>query len=266
MADFIRVSKRFRGKAVFHVSSDPDILHTLDPGGAPVEELPRIYVVRGGEPKNTPRFCGEMDFESLLRWVTEKHEATLQELNESNAQTLLNGENGKLVLLGLLEPQTNLGKELIADLSRAAHEIAKQTDKTPRVVVAFLDIAKYPDHARRLYNHSPGAGPKIVVADPSNDRYFEDHLDGTFIGLEAAELVAAAEAARTGKLLVRYTDGVFVRTVKRISRSMHNLGSMVSSKPAFVVLVLFAVIASAVALLLFADSSGAGQKSGGKAE
>ncbi len=240
-----------------------DLLRTLDPK-ASVSDLPRVYVVRGGDPKNTPHYCGKLDFDDLLKWVGEKMESVLQELNEGSSATLLDGQGGKLVLLGLLDRTQDGDRSFLTELRKASERIASQTNAGPRVVVSWMDAARFADYASKVYNYEKGK-PKAIILDIENDRFFDADATGAPFGLAEGELVWAANAAQGGKLKGRYTDNVLVRTMKRFSKLTQGLGSFVMDRPVLA----FASVAGVFAVLvwfLILDGGSGSVKTGGKAE
>lgn len=267
MSHYIRVAKRFRSKAIFHASSDVELISTLDPQ-AKRSDLPRLYVVRGGNPHNTPRYCGAHDFDGMLAWVTEKVESMLQELNESNVEMLLSGEGGKLTVIGLLDPRRVGDKSFIDELRKASDRIASQkTDSSKRVVFTWMDIGRFGDYAQKVYSFDPSRGePKVIIADPAGDRFFDSDLAGSPFGLNEAEIVWAATAARAGTLPSRYTDGFIIRQMKRVSKLTQSFGSFLLHRPILAIAMLVGILIFVAYLFVIMDDSSYHAKTGGKAE
>ncbi|KAI9006372.1 thioredoxin-like protein [Hyaloraphidium curvatum] len=263
MAKFIRVARRFHHKAPFVVSSDPELLRELDPS-ASAKDLPRIYVIRLSDHKNPTRFCRSHDLEGILEWVGEKMELGVQELNEGTASTLMSGENGKLVVLGVLDPGVPSGTALIGELRKAAGKAAKELAGEPRVVFGYLDGKRFKDYASKLYGYR--GEPRVVVSDPAGQKYYDVDAKGHAIAPHADDMIAAAREARAGTLPVRYTDNWVIRTFKAVSKATQGFGEFVTARPWILVAFVLSVAALGVYLLFVFDDSGHHAKTGGKAE
>ncbi|KAJ1543722.1 hypothetical protein HK405_009084, partial [Cladochytrium tenue] len=141
------------------------------------------------------------------RWVAENRHPLIPQLDGGNSNEILAPENR--VALLLVDPQseeTPAAFAALRDAARAWNARWRDAERNP-ARFAWLDARLRADHVAKVYGVKAAELPRLVVAEPGVDLYYNVAADGKPIGITPTEIVDALQLVLDGKLsviLLRY--------------------------------------------------------------
>ncbi|KXS10568.1 thioredoxin-domain-containing protein [Gonapodya prolifera JEL478] len=216
----------------FFASGDPSILpsHAVSSSD---HSQGVVFVLRDNG-ATIIRFNGDIaDASALPEWINQHRKPVLPLIDQSNANEVLAGQDGKLgaVLLDdLRRPNRAEVEKEVREAARAYASAQSAHDGKREVNWGVLDAISWAKYVERQFGVKKGDLPKFVIVDAELDQFYDSDANGKLIDLKSGAIEEAVRKAAAGELPGRSTENFFVRPLKRVGRALNRAALWLNGK------------------------------------
>ncbi|KAJ3333148.1 hypothetical protein HDU76_011065 [Blyttiomyces sp. JEL0837] len=215
----------------------------LDPSDSPAV----LLVKDGGTERLSFKASLELDTDSsklnLKDWILQNKEPLVAELDAHSSEKILRPD--RLAVIAIVDPKAEKTSEIIALLRMTAKEWAHKHEaegKKNNVVFSWLDGVDKVEYTSRVYGIKAADFPRIVVADPKDDRYYDVDHHGKFFEFEKEKLLHNLQTIKSGKLKSKSTHGMIEGFIRSIAKAIRPFAEFFSEHPLLVTAVLISLM------------------------
>jgi hypothetical protein len=204
--NFVQIALAVRGQIPVYVSPDTNsfLRFTLDPA-----ESPTLLIAKdGGTHRKVFKHSLELETDAsrrnLLTWISENKHSLVPALDSHNSEEIFGMD--KLIVMAIINPTDKAAQENIALIRLIAKEYNRYYDvhhqEKAQAAFVWLDGYEKSDYIKRVYGLTSEDLPRIILAEPREDRYYDVDKSGKIFSMNQDAILANIEHAVAGDLKV----------------------------------------------------------------
>ncbi|CAG8451955.1 11807_t:CDS:2 [Diversispora eburnea] len=207
----MKILSRYFFTVKFYSSKDKNLKSTLK-----IDKVPTLVAMKDGiyPASSIEDFNDRLE---LKDWIQTEKYPLVPAVTSENYEDILSGT--RLVVLGILDPnqpQTFVtNQNLMKEVAKIYHQQAKErlSGDDKHVIFAWLDGNKWSDYVYGVYGLSQNDLPKVIISDPTENKYYDTSRTGEKISFEnKKQLLESIYDSKTGYLTGKSTLGIIEKT------------------------------------------------------
>ncbi|KAJ3355104.1 hypothetical protein HDU83_004001 [Entophlyctis luteolus] len=229
LLNFLEVARSV--KPLVSIYATPDHIAAAKSFGIDFDKLPALICVKdGGMEKrlyNPP--LAPLDNKSqkvgLRTWILDNRHALVPQLTDANSREIMGNQRDsseKLVVLGILDPVAQNGRQAIDSLRAAAKEWGKVGNSDKTVIFTWINGASKADYVKRVFGvNAESDMPTVVIVDPKEDQVYWKDEKGEALSLRRKDqLVNSVSLILAGNLRGQHISGWSGAITKAVERTV----------------------------------------------
>lgn len=138
----------------------------------------------------------------IIEWAQLHKTPLVRQLDADNSDEILGTD--RLVIMAISDPtDTQVHERTISVLKQSARIVINREDVASKAIFVWLDGVKWGDYVRRVYgNEIADKKPSIVIADPTQELYYDVGVDGLRFEAKEESILTAITQVTQKKLKV----------------------------------------------------------------